>query len=121
MKTLSALSLIVVASLGMSAAATAQSVSPSSSRPDASQAALNSTPPVEHRVTSTSDKQLKQGEQTENRNCLRDTGSLIKARKGHCLPVPGNSYSREDLLRTGAPDNARALQMLDPRITVHGH
>lgn len=55
-----------------------------------------------------------------DRNCLRETGSLIPAKKGECLPVTGRSYSREELQRTGAQDNARALQMLDPGISV-GH
>lgn len=55
-----------------------------------------------------------------DRNCLRHTGSLIPAKKGQCLPVAGRSYSREELQRTGAQNNARALQMLDPGISV-GH
>lgn len=55
-----------------------------------------------------------------DRNCLRDTGSLIPAKKGQCLPVTGRSYSRDELQRTGTQDNARALQMLDPSISV-GH
>lgn len=53
-------------------------------------------------------------------NCLRSTGSLIPARKGHCLPVAGRSYSAEQLRQTGATTTAQALQMLDPSITV-GH
>jgi hypothetical protein len=52
-----------------------------------------------------------------DRTCLQDTGSLIPPKKGHCLPVPGRSYSREELRNTGAIDNAHALQMLDPSIT----
>jgi hypothetical protein len=56
-----------------------------------------------------------------DRNCLQTTGSLIAAKPGTCLPVHGSSYSKEDIDRTGQPDTARALQMLDPRITVGGH
>lgn len=56
-----------------------------------------------------------------SRNCLQSTGSLIPPPKGQCLPVAGNSYSQQDLQRTGAPDVARALQMLDPSIRVYGH
>ncbi|MHB1271656.1 MAG: hypothetical protein ACYCZD_02625 [Rhodanobacter sp.] len=52
------------------------------------------------------------------RNCLQQTGSLIRARKGHCLPLPGQSYSGDELRRTGATDTAHALQMLDPRISI---
>lgn len=56
-----------------------------------------------------------------DRNCLRSTGSLIPAKKGGCLPVTGHSYSREEILRTGAPDTAGALRQLDPSLQVHGH
>jgi hypothetical protein len=57
----------------------------------------------------------------DDHNCLRETGSHIPARKGHCLPVNGRSYTQEDLLRTGEPELGRALQKLDPSITVRGH
>jgi len=56
-----------------------------------------------------------------SRNCIRDTGSHIPPPKGQCLPVAGNSYSQQDIQRTGATDIGRALQMLDPSVTVHGH
>jgi hypothetical protein len=52
--------------------------------------------------------------------CLRNTGSLIRAKPGHCLPVVGRSYSGEELRRTGTQNTARGLQMLDPSISV-GH
>lgn len=54
------------------------------------------------------------------RMCIRDTGSLIRAPKGQCLPVPGNSYSQKDIRETGAVNIGQALQMLDPSVTV-GH
>jgi hypothetical protein len=54
------------------------------------------------------------------RNCLQHTGSLIPPAKGRCLPVTGTSYSRQDLERTGAIDIGRALQRLDPSVTL-GH
>lgn len=53
-----------------------------------------------------------------SRNCLRHTGSLFPAAQGRCLPVAGSSYSREDLERTGATNIGRALQMLDPSVTL---
>jgi hypothetical protein len=56
-----------------------------------------------------------------SRQCIRETGSHIPAPKGQCLPVAGNSYSQQDLQRTGATDLGRALQMLDPSVTLHGH
>lgn len=55
-----------------------------------------------------------------DRACLRETGSRIRAKPGRCLPVVGKSYSGDELRRTGSPNNARALQMLDPSISV-GH
>ncbi|MEO6968895.1 MAG: hypothetical protein ABI132_10660 [Rhodanobacteraceae bacterium] len=55
-----------------------------------------------------------------DRNCLRDTGSHIPPPKGGCLPVNGDSYSREELLQTGDPNLGRALRQLDPRISSGG-
>jgi hypothetical protein len=55
-----------------------------------------------------------------NRNCLQSTGSLIPAKPGTCLPVAGRSYSRQDILNTGQVDTGRALEQLDPSITVRG-
>lgn len=57
----------------------------------------------------------------DSRQCIRDTGSHIPPPKGQCLPVAGNSYSAQDIQRTGATDVGRALQMLDPSVRVHGH
>lgn len=56
-----------------------------------------------------------------SRMCIRDTGSHIPPPKGQCLPVAGNSYSQQDIQRTGATNVGQALQMLDPSVTVHGH
>ncbi len=53
-----------------------------------------------------------------DRACIRQTGSLIPAKEGQCLPVAGRSYSGEEIRRTGTPDTARALQMLDPSISI---
>lgn len=58
--------------------------------------------------------------QPGDRTCLRQTGSLVPPKKGDCLPVAGRSYSRDELRNTGAIDNAHALQMLDPSISL-GH
>ncbi|OOG66099.1 hypothetical protein B0E46_00935 [Rhodanobacter sp. B04] len=52
-----------------------------------------------------------------DRNCIRDTGSLIPAKKGQCLQgVNGRSYTLQELRNTGAINNAQALRMLDPSI-----
>lgn len=53
-----------------------------------------------------------------DRNCIRDTGSRIRAKAGECLPVVGRSYSGAELRRTGQIDTGRALQMLDPSIRI---
>lgn len=51
---------------------------------------------------------------------LRHIGSLIPPKPGRCVSAVGTSYSAGDLRRTGEPDTARALQMLDPSIRI-GH
>lgn len=56
-----------------------------------------------------------------NRNCLQSTGSLIPAKPGTCLPVAGRSYTQQDIRNTGQLDTGRALEQLDPSITVSGH
>lgn len=68
-----------------------------------------------------SDADSKAAARTDTRNCLRETGSLIKAKKGHCLPIAGRVYTKDDLDRTGERDLAPALQKLDPSITTRGH
>jgi len=70
---------------------------------------------------SSSQQPAQQAIRSDDRNCIRDTGSRIPVKKGHCLPVNGRSYSQQDLQRTGEPELGRALQKLDPRITVRGH
>ena len=56
----------------------------------------------------------------DSRMCLRSTGSLLPPPKGQCLPVAGQSYSQQDIQRTGADNVGQALQMLDPSVRV-GH
>lgn len=56
-----------------------------------------------------------------DRNCIRDTGSLIPPKKGECLPVFGHSYTKDDIDNTGERTLGPALQKLDPSITVHGN
>lgn len=53
------------------------------------------------------------------RNCLRTTGSrIVRAQPERCNNLPGSTYSREDIDRTGQTDVGRALERLDPRIRV---
>lgn len=56
-----------------------------------------------------------------DRQCIRDTGSLIPAKKGECLPVAGRSYSKQDIDNTGETTLGPALERLDPAITSGGH
>jgi hypothetical protein len=101
---LSVLSLVLIAGLGVNALAFAQS-SPSSVAGQTSQ----DSPKATH-VPKPGD-----------RDCIRDTGSLFPAKKDQCLAVPGRSYSGDELRSQGTNgDNARALQMLDPSVSV-GH
>lgn len=105
------LGLLLGAGLGMGLNATAQNaqaVPASAASTPAAAAAANGQ---------TAARQLvKPGD----RMCLQHTGSLIPPKKGECLPVTGRSYSGKELQNTGAIDNAHALQMLDPSITL-GH
>ncbi|MEL1265104.1 hypothetical protein [Pseudoxanthomonas putridarboris] len=51
-------------------------------------------------------------------NCVRKTGTRIAQRDGkqRCTSLPGRSYSKEDLDRTGHTNLADALRTLDPSI-----
>ncbi|MGY4515445.1 hypothetical protein [Lysobacter sp. HA18] len=54
-------------------------------------------------------------------NCLRETGTLIRARsrsgnQGCANHGPGRVYTQDDLRSTGQTDIADALRMLDPSI-----
>jgi uncharacterized protein HemX len=52
-----------------------------------------------------------------DRDCIRDTGSLIPAKRGQCLQGAfGRSYSAKELRDTGQPKMGEALRMLDPAI-----
>jgi hypothetical protein len=80
-----------------------------------------------------------QAKADEDRHCLRYTGSLVVAaqntredasakpqsdadapRRGRCIYSNGRAYSQDDLRRTGQTDIGRALQMLDPSVSL-GH
>jgi hypothetical protein len=102
MSKLSILTLALITGLGISAAAFAQSPTPTPSDQTSQKAASHVPKPGD-------------------RDCIRDTGSLIPAKKDECLPVPGRSYSGDELRSQGTNgNNARALQMLDPSVSV-GH
>lgn len=100
------ISLTLAAGLGISALALAQSESTQVARSSADMPSSQASAGQGHQV-------IKPGD----RNCIRNTGSLLPAKKGQCLQgVSGRSYSRQDLLNTGQINNAQALRMLDPSI-----
>ncbi len=107
-RVLLALALLLGVSLG-SAAAQSSSPPPSAASPTDQAAPAAKSASADHRL-------IKPGD----RACLRSTGSLIPPKEGDCLPVAGRSYSHDELRNTGAIDNAHALQMLDPSISL-GH
>ncbi len=82
---------------------------------------LAQSPPAPPLAQSSGQPSAPRAARSNDRNCIRDTGSRIPAKKGRCLPVTGRSYSQQDLLRTGRPDLGEALQQLDSSITVRGH
>lgn len=50
------------------------------------------------------------------RHCLQETGTRIKRRdRNGCTNAIGESYSGEELRRTGGRDTADALRLLSPR------
>ena len=54
------------------------------------------------------------------RGCVPDTATRIPVKETDCAGF-GRTYTQQDLQRTGQPDTAQALRLLDPSLTVHGH
>jgi len=102
--------LVLVVALGIAPVAMAQQ-SPAASGAPAPSSQQATTNQAESRTP------LKPGD----RNCLQTTGSLIPAKPGTCLPVAGRTYTQQDIRNTGQLDTGRALEQLDPSITVRGH
>lgn len=50
------------------------------------------------------------------RDCLTETGSRLARRKDECIGAPGESYSQEDLRRTGEIGPGDALRRLSPAV-----
>lgn len=100
------ISLALAVSLGVSALAIAQSAHAQVASPNDNMSSSQASASQDHQV-------IKPGD----RLCIRNTGSLIPAKKGQCLQaVTGRSYSQQELRNTGAINNAQALRMLDPSI-----
>lgn len=108
------LSLVVptlAAALGLSFAASAQIAPPTVGTSTSSSQHVDAPAALSSKHSA-----MKSGD----RDCLQHTGSLIPPKKGECMPVVGRSYSGAELRRTGRQDTGRALQMLDPSISI-GH
>ena len=57
----------------------------------------------------------------DDRRCIRATGTRLAARdEDGCTALPGESYDRDDIDRTGAVDTADAIRRLSPSATL-GH
>ncbi|WP_454829753.1 hypothetical protein [Pseudoxanthomonas wuyuanensis] len=106
---LSLLSVLCAAAFAVSAqtsapepAATAQPVPATAAEPGAAEDAI-----AEDKAKRISDT-----------HCVRETGTRITRRsdQGRCNNLPGRSYSKEDIDRTGHTDLADALRTLDPAI-----
>jgi hypothetical protein len=52
--------------------------------------------------------------------CVPDTATRLPVRAQECGAF-GQSYTGEQLQRTGAYDTSEALRVLDPALQVHGH
>jgi hypothetical protein len=52
--------------------------------------------------------------------CVPDTATRLPVRAQECGAF-GQSYTGEQLLRTGAQDVTESLRLLDPALRVHGH
>lgn len=57
----------------------------------------------------------------DSRMCVRDTGSHLPPPKGQCLPVNGQSFTQQDINRTGAANLGQALRTLSTSVQVSGH
>ena len=53
-------------------------------------------------------------------NCIKDTGTRIKRSndKKDCNGLPGRSYDKDDIDRTGALSIGEALERLDPSVLI---
>ena len=56
-----------------------------------------------------------------NTGCITQTGTRIKSKKDKkdCNGLPGRSYDRDDIDRSGATTVGEALERLDPSIQIH--
>ena len=84
-------------------------------------AAPQSTPQTDQHTSAPSKTATRSPLKPGDRNCIRDTGSLIKAKPGECLPVAGRSYTKQDIDATGETTLGPALEKLDPAVTIRGN
>lgn len=53
-----------------------------------------------------------QAKASAKKDCVRETGTRIKAKEGKCAPVDGRVYTDEDLERSGATTLNEAINRL---------
>lgn len=81
-----------------------------------------SSPPAPSTAPATAPRDAERAPEGVDRFCLRETGSLIRARRASTsrdrCPTHqfGRVYTQDDLRTTGQVDIAQALRMLDPSI-----
>lgn len=74
------------------------------------------TEAVAEAATSTETEAEPVADAAHDRRCLRDTGTRIQRRdRAGCNHAIGESYTGEELRRTGATTTAEALRLLSPR------
>ncbi|TBR40183.1 MULTISPECIES: hypothetical protein [Dyella] len=100
--------------VGIAAAAITLPVRSQSTTPPAGDASLRAVPGG--RVSAYPE----QPQAAKDPDCLKPTGSAVQTQGGHCMPVNGKTYTKEQLDRTGEKNLGPALQKLDPSITTRG-
>lgn len=84
-------------------------------QPEAPAAAAVAAVPAEKPVADKDDNVAPRKATLAELNCVQQTGSRLRTRSqaGKCNGVAGNSYSREELLRTGRGGIGDAVRTLD--------
>ena len=55
---------------------------------------------------------------TRDTGCIRETGTRLRKRdRNGCTGAPGQSYSRDEIDRTGATDTGDAIRRLSPSVS----
>ncbi len=127
---IAACSLAFVATLGFGAAragnppvspaaqSSTSSASPILAKADTRAAANRTQVSQSHTKQAKDPPAAKVAKAPSNFTCLRTTGSMFTPRPGQCNNVFGNTYTQDDLWRTGTTTAFGALRTLDPSVTL---